>query len=243
MKQEAKKEAIKEVIESKQEFMRIDFREGKAPEIHNNSPVVLTGNIDAPSRFIKGRKDDFEKSARHCMVSKTDGTISLVINEQSVIDKYTVSGKIEISKKFKALAINAEKKYEPLELANKLKLLRSIFKSNLEHASICATLRNLKVKINAEIEKLDDRKGNTNDSIRTAVESNMPEAITFNLPLLEGEDPVEFQVNVILEVGGNNGIICYLESVDAAEMIEEQFKQRVEQEIEKIKDWVTIIEH
>ena len=38
-------------------------------------------------------------------------------------------------------------------------------------------------------------------------------------------------------------IKCYLESIDAAELIEEQFKLRVEEEIEKIKDFVTIIEY
>jgi hypothetical protein len=215
--------------------------EGKAPEQHNNNPVTISGNIDAPSRFIEGRKDDFENSSTHCMVSKTDGRIELVINEQSTVDKYTVVGKIEVAKKFKALAINQSTSYTPEELANKLKLLRSMFVSNLEHATICATLRNLKAKINADIEKADDRKGNVERNFKQTVESNMPDAIKLKLPLLEGEEPVEIEVNVILEANGNSGINCFLESVDAAEMIEEQFALRVEQEVEKIKDWVTVI--
>jgi hypothetical protein len=215
--------------------------EGKAPEQYNNKNVLIIGNIDAPSRFIEGRKQDFDGSARHCMVSKTDGQIELIINEQSHTDSYIVRGKIEIAKKFKALAINETKPYTPEELANKLKLLRSLFSSNLEHATICATLRNLKAKINADIEKADDRKGNVERNFRQTVESNMPDAIKLQLPLLEGEEPTEIEVNVILEANGNSGINCYLESVDAAEMIEQQFALRVEQEVEKIKDWVTVI--
>jgi len=217
--------------------------EGKAPEQHNDQPVTIVGTISAPSRFIEGRKEDFNSSKRHCLVSKTDGLIRLVLNEQSVVDKYIIQGQIEISKKFNALGINKDSvNYSPEELANKLKLLRSMFVSNLEHASICATLRNLKAKVNADIDKADDRKGNVTRNFKQTVESNMPDAIKLKLPLLEGEEPIEIEVNVILEAHGSD-IKCSLESVDASELIETQFSERVNQEIEKIKDFVTVIEY
>ena len=217
--------------------------EGQAPEQHNDQPVTISGTISAPSRFIEGRNEDFKDSKRHCMVSKTDGYIRLILNEQSVVDKYIIQGKIEVAKKFNTLGINSDKtQYSPEELANKLKLLRSMFVSNLEHASICATLRNLKAKVNAEIEKADDRKGNVTQNFKQSVESNMPDAIKLKLPLLEGEEPIEIEVNVILEAHGSD-IKCSLESVEAAELIETQFAERVNQEIEKIKDFVTVIEY
>ena len=217
--------------------------EGKAPEQHNPQPVIIKGNIDAPSRFLEGKITEFEDSKSHCMVSKTDGIIMLVLNEQSVVDKYTVIGEISVSKKFNSLGINNDKvRYEPEELANKLKLLRSMFVSKMEHASICNILRNLKAKINAQIESLDDRKGNVTENFKQTVSSNMPDSIKLKLPLLEGEEPIEIEVNVILEANGGSGIICSLESVDAAELIEFQFEQRVNQEVDKIKDKVTIIE-
>lgn len=217
--------------------------EGKAPEQHNDQPVTIVGTISAPSRFIEGRKEDFKSSKKHCLVSKTDGLIKLVLNEQSVVDKYIIQGQIEVAKKFTSLGINSDKiMYSPEELANKLKLLRSMFVSNLEHASICATLRNLKAKVNADIEKADDRRGNVTANFKQSVESNMPDAIKLKLPLLEGEEPIEIEVNVILEAHGSD-IKCSLESVDAAELIETQFAERVNQEIEKIKDFVTVIEY
>jgi len=216
--------------------------EGKAPEQHNPQPVNIKGNIDAPSRFLEGKITEFEGSKAHCMVSKTDGVIELILNEQSVVNKYTVIGEISVSKKFNSLGINNDKMlYSPEELANKLKLLRSMFVSNMEHASICNTLRNLKAKVNADIDKADDRKGNVTQNFKQTVESNMPDAIKLKLPLLEGEDPIQIEVNVILEAHGSD-IKCSLESVDAAELIESQFEQRVNQEVEKIKDKVTIIE-
>jgi hypothetical protein len=218
--------------------------EGKVPEQHNNQPVNILGNIDAPSRFIEGRKEDFADSRKHCKVSKTDGIITLILNEQSVVDKYVVQGKIEVAKKFTSLGINNDKiSYEPEELANKLKLLRSMFVSNIEHSNICSTLRNLKAKINSQIENLNDRKGNVTENFKQTVNSNMPDSIKLKLPLLEGEEPIEIEVNVILEANGGSGILCSLESIDAAELIETQFAERVNQEVEKIKSFVTVIEY
>jgi hypothetical protein len=218
--------------------------EGDAPEQHNNLPVNLSGNIDAPSRFVEGRKADFTDAKRHCLVSKTEGKITLVLNEQSVTDKYVVQGKIEVAKKFKALGINDDRAgYLPEELANKFKLLRSMFVSNLEHAKICTTLRNLKAKVNKDLEQTNDRKGNVTLSFKQVVESNMPDSIKLQIPLLEGEEPVSIDVSVILEAEGGSLIKCYLESIDAAELIEQQFAQRVTEEVEKLKDFVTIIEY
>jgi hypothetical protein len=222
---------------------QITILEGNAPAQHNNQPVSICGNISAPSNFIEGRKVDFNESKRHCMVSKTEGVITLVLNEQSISDKYIIKGKVEIAKKFTGLGINNDRtNYSPEELANKLKLLRSMFVSNMEHASICNTLRNLKAKVNAQIDRADDRKGNVSDNFKQTVVSNMPDAIKLKLPLLEGEEPVEIDVNVILEAHGSE-IKCSLESIDAAELIETQFTERVNQEIEKIKDFVTVIEY
>lgn len=217
--------------------------EGQAPTQHNNIPVNISGIISAPASFIQGRKEDFKDCQRHCLVSKTDGIITLVLNEQSVVDKYTITGKIQVAKKFTSLGINKDGiNYTPEELANKLKLLRSMFVSNMEHASICATLRNLKAKVNAQIDKADDRKGNVTENFKQTVISNMPDAIKLKLPLLEGEESIEIEVNVILEAYGSE-IKCSLESIDAAELIETQFAERVNQEIEKIKDFVTIIQY
>jgi hypothetical protein len=224
------------------EVKQITILEGAAPPQYNNHPVDISGNIDAPSRFIEGRNEDFKSSRRHCLVSKTDGVIRLILNEQSAVDKYVIQGKIQVAKKFTSLGINAERTYTPEELANKLKLLRSMFVSNMEHASICATLRNLKAKVNAQIDKADDRKGNVTENFKQTVISNMPDSIKLKLPLLEGEDPIEIEVNVILEAHSSD-IRCSLESIDASELIETQFTKRVEEEIEKIKGFVTVIEY
>lgn len=217
---------------------------GEAPKQHNNNVVDIVGNIDAPQRFLKGRFTDFKPNHAHCLVSTSEGKIILVLNEQSSTDKFTITGKIEIAKKFVSLGINkSDVVYTPEQLANKLKLLRSLFVSNLDHASICSTLRNIKAKVSADVEKLDDRKGNVERNFRQVVESNMPDAIKLNIPLLEGEPAIEIEVNVVLEVNGGSDIRCYLESIDAADLIESQFERRVNEEVAEIEKFVTVIKY
>lgn len=217
--------------------------EGKAPTQHNPEPVNLTGTITAPSLFIEKRKEctNYDKNSSHCKVSKTEGTIELVVNEQSVCNKFTVKGQIYIGKKFASLGINnSSKSYAPTELAQKLRLLRSIFPSKGEHATIVATLNNLVAKVNRQIEESDDKRGNTSGFFKQTVSSNMPEAITLNIPLIEGEEPVNIEVSVILEAHGND-IICFLESVDGQEQIDAITEKLVLEEVEKIKNDTTII--
>jgi hypothetical protein len=217
---------------------------GDAPTQHNNNCVEINGNIDAPQRFLKGRFSTFDKLSSHCLVSTSEGKIVLVLNEQSSTDKFTVTGKIEVANKFTSLGINkSDVAYSPEQLANKLKLLRSLFVSNLDHANICSTLRNIKAKVSADVEKLDDRKGNVERNFKQVVESNMPNAIKLKLPLLEGEPAIEIEVNVILEVNGGSDIKCYLESIDAADLIESQFEKRVNEEVEEIEKLVTVIKY
>lgn len=125
-------------------------------------------------------------------------------------------------------------------MANKLKLKRSLFKNKLDHAGLIKQLRNVKAKVNAEVEQQKENNGNKSEVFRQTVDSNVPEAFTMILPLIEGKDPKTVEVNVVLEVE-NGDIICCLESMDAAEYIDEIREKAVLEEVELIKDKTTII--
>lgn len=231
---------VKTMIENG--ILQLTIFEGTAPEQFNPKPVDISGTITAPAIFLDRREGEFEAKKAHCMASLTDGTISLVVNEQSVVDKYTVKGIISIGKRFKELGINTDTAYSPTQLSQKFRLLRSIFESNAEHLKITTLLRSLKAKINREIEQNDDNRGNTGAIFKQTVESNIPESFQLNLPLLEGEEPTTIDVSVILEAK-NSDILCYLESVDAAEIIDNTRTKLVKEEVEKIDKVVAVFYH
>ncbi len=218
--------------------------EGKAPEQHNNKCVEIKGNIDSPSRFVKVRGDDFDDCDRHCLVNVDGGEIKLVINPQSSTDKHTIIGKIQKSKKFVSLGINDNSKsYSPEDLHRKLKLMRSYFPDISSHTAICKELKNLTATIQREIEDHDDERGNVSQKFKQTVESNVPKEFIMSIPLIEGEDPVDVAMSINLRAGGTATILCYLESMDAADLIEETFKKRIEEEVAELQEWVVIIEH
>ncbi len=218
----------------------ITILEGKAPEQHNPQPVSINANITAPAMFIEKRKETYDFNKSHCLVSKTDGTIQLVINEQSVTEKYAITGKIELGKQFTKLGINDfNKSYSPMELSQRFRLMRSIFPSKKEHLNIVTTLRKLEATITRQVEEADDTRGNTAKVFKQTVASNMPESFNLNIPVIEGQPATNIEVSVILEADGNE-IKCFLESVDAAELADKLRTELVEKEVEKIKDFTTV---
>lgn len=213
---------------------------GSAPEQHNPTPVGISGTITAPSRFLNRRAGEFDQKKAHCLASLNEGKLQLVVNEQSVTDKYTITGQIALGKLFVELGINTEKGYGSQGLAKKLKFMRSIFESHSEHTKLITQLRNLEAKINQQVENKKDDGGNRSLVFRQTVESNMPDSFTISLPLIEGEEPVGIEVSVIL-AADNGSIICYLESLEAADIIDAQREKIINDEVEKIEKDVLVV--
>lgn len=218
------------------------IREGRALEIENPKDVKIEGSITAPATFIKERHADFEKNKNHVLIDKEKGTISLTLNEDFPFNGYSISGSIRIGNKFKSLGINTDISYTPEELSKKLKLLRSIFDSKAEHASIVNSLRCIKAKLKQDIDAKDDSRGNSSVNFTQVLDSNIPEKFSLTLPLIEGEEPKKFDVNVFIEGNSYNELKCYLESIDAADMIEESFKEILEREVKILKEYAVVME-
>lgn len=214
---------------------------GQAPEqprVFNLKDVKINGTIDAPSRFAEVRVFDQKKS--HALVSKSRGEIKMIVNEQNTDDIFEITGRVFIAKEFKDLGINGNKPYTPESLAKHLKLKRSLFESHTEHMKLIAALRTIKARVQQSIDKAKDDKGNETDAFTQTVESNMPESFTLTLPLIEGGEKVKIEVFPVLEADGRD-IICTLESMDAAEGIDDFRDKAVLAEVEKLKTKTTII--
>jgi len=221
----------------------LTLRRGSALELHHPRNLSIEGTISAPSRFIVDRNEDFQKNKSHCMIKREGRKIELFLNEDQEVGAYMITGKITLGNKYQSLGINSLcTAYTPEELSRKLKMLRSIFLSKAEHSGIVSALKNLKAKVKQEIDQNDDKRGNVNNSFSQTVESNIPDSFKIKVPLLEGEDAVEFEVQVILEAQSGNDISCFLESIDAADMIEEAVDKRMDEEIKLIEPYAVIIE-
>lgn len=216
----------------------LTIRRGDAMPVANPDNILIEGAIDAPSRFVAKREVDPKTS--YCYYSVSEGQIRMVVNENRAYGRHEILGSLKLSPKFINLGINSEATYTPKQLARKFKLLRSLFTDNDDHMKICKTLNNLELKVEQTIQDLDDRKGNVTLLRRQALESNIPDIFTMILPIILGEpkQTIEVQVSVFY---ANATIQCQLESVEAADYIEETFEKRVLEEIKLLEDHTTLI--
>ena len=218
------------------------IREGEAPKISQLENVIIAGCIDSASRFFESRNADFQKNKSFTIVNRYNKTINSVLNEDLEFGQYQIKGKIEISKDYNDLGINLEcVHYTPVKLSQKLKMMRSFFPNASEYNTVVSTLRNLKASINKKVEDLNDQRGNTSRLFEQTVESNMPEQFELNLCLIKGQPNKRFFVSINLEAEGTE-IKCFLESIDAKEIIDNLSNELIDIEVEKIKEFTTIIE-
>jgi hypothetical protein len=229
-------------FEVKEGIQELVIRQGEAEKIHEKENVKIAGAIDAVSRFIEKRNHNFKNDESFTMVKRDEKTIECRINEQLANGYYMIKGEIKLSKDYLSLGLNnPEVSYSPVQLSQKLKMMRSFFPNKSEYNMIVSTLRNLKASISKKVEDLNDQRGNTTKLFEQTVESNMPEQFELELALIKGEPNFKFFVSIILEADGSD-INCFLESIDANDIIDVISSRRIDEEIEKIKDYTTIIE-
>jgi hypothetical protein len=221
----------------------IVWREGQAVEQFNPDPVYFDGAIESPRIYLDRHFKIYGNSETHfAVLCKDEGTIKLTLNSTSRIHRCQILGKISKSQESQNLGLNKDIFYSPEKLAQILKLRRSWFVSSGDHAKLCATLRNLKAKVNATLDKADDRKGNIAELFRQTVTSNIPDSVKMKMPLIKGGEDVEFDAQIILEVDGVKDILCFIESIEAEEWVEAYIKLKLAEEKEAIEKYVVVLE-
>jgi hypothetical protein len=214
---------------------------GAAPKQENLSNIEIKGDIHSVNAYLSKRGQVYNPLNCYVKVDKFNGKMTAIIGENQPFGQTVVIGEIKKGKIFSDLGINAETSYSTEGLSKKLRMMRSIFVDKDQHANIVAKLRNLVAQINREIEKQDDLKGNRSNVFRQKVESNIPDSLAIQLPIIEGNEPVKIEVNVILEVGDSGQVVCKLESVDAQELYDETVTKMIETEVGLIDSKIVVI--
>jgi len=217
------------------------FRTGEALKLSHPKNNKLSGVIDSPARFINRREGEFEPLKAHCVVNINKGKITLVIDEQSENGNYEIVGKCEKGKIYQDLRINSGSTFGHVELSQKLKMLRYYFTDKTLHMNLVKELKNVSAKVEREVEKNNDDRGNITDKFKQTVQSiNIPSTFEIRIPLIEGQPAEPINVEILLATDGR-AIICYLESVDASERIDEILNTVIEEQVKIIEEKVLVI--
>lgn len=242
------------------EKLNINFAEGEnVKELiiretnHVNEPlpilepkkVGIVGTIGAPYAFLQKRwniQKDFQEDVpqidharTHIIVDRDSLLMKLVCNETDERNTMTVTGKIELSRQFKAFGVNMDVQFAPEDLANFFRINRSYFKERSENMTLVSQLKSFRAKIETEVEREKKDNGSVTDVYKKVVNSNLPASFKVCIPIYKGAAPEEIEIEVIATVNGRD-VALELISPDAASIVEEVRDKLINDELNKITE-------
>lgn len=212
----------------------LEIRHGDALPLKEPKVVNLEGSIETVSRFLKIRADRLDQKTCHLIVDIEKGCMTLFVDETNPYAG-KVSGKIVPDPVLQSFGINTGKRYSLRDLSDFLKMRRSYFADVSEAMKLVTELRNFKAKVNKEMEKVSDNRGNSKIMLDQVVDSNVPEGFVLHVPLIKGSSRFRFKVDINI-IPTDADMICMLESVDLKELEDETYEKYMEYELEQIHE-------
>lgn len=197
---------------------------GKAPEPFNPKPISVKGDIMAIRSFVESRKPQASKT--RCEYSFSPPFVRVITNEGKM-DEYSVTGQLELAEDYKLImGVHSD----PTALGELLRKKRRYFTDPVDGSKLITALKGFKAKVDKEVENsVDKRAGAYKNAVERMVSSNLPETVKMQMEIVKGVAPVEFMVDIYVDVR-DNGISIQLESIEA----EEYTVKIVEHEIETV---------
>lgn len=226
---------------------QITLLQGEAPKPVQNRPYNFNGDIRAPFTFL----EDVESRMRHdvrlpdnvagedlsfsksgfldyvekpcvCEVISKDTEVSVAfLIGIGKDDQWTVQGTLLPNPVLEELGINRNKEFQPRELSDLLKRNRVLFDDFEKNAELVAGLREVKARVERDLEEASDKRGNKRSLDDKKVETGLPQNFVLNCPIFKGGEKRKFLVEVCVDVR-SNGVSIWLESVELIEIQRQQ---------------------
>ena len=221
IKQETNSNGVREVI----------IREGQALPAKEPIPVRIDGTIDAPARWAENRKSVIPQLNSFMCINRQEMRITLVEDERNSYFNRII-GTMTLSDKFKEFGINSAKYVTSFEMADLFKMNRSFFETKTLCMELVSKLKNLKASVNKQIEASTNDRGNRRELVDQVVEHNIPESFKLKLPVLNGTEPQEVEVEINVDA---DDLSCTLISPHAKDLIERMRNEKIDEVIERVK--------
>lgn len=243
----------------------IQLLEGSAPNpvrTLNPQKISLTGDITAPKVFAldrferrgdvikehsSGQLDEGSKTVLVTYMDKAKGPwIKLETDPSSELNT-TIKGELKPNPDLNPFHFNKAKVFTNDSFMEVLKENGHCFKEISNVRTLIKSLQNFVAKFSTEVEKLDDKGGNTKNLIQTtldATKSNIPTSVDFFMPMFSGGPAVEFtaevEIDVVMEGGAPKakfGLFC----LELTVKMTQESERIVAEEIAVLNEFFTCI--
>lgn len=208
----------------------IIIREGQALPLKEPVIASLSGVLDSPLRWLEKRIDTIEQKACSITVDREKLRIDLDIDEANHYGPL-VTGKLEWHPMFLKFGVNGGKYISNFEMAQLIKMNRTAFETHQVAMDLVTLLQNFKAKVNREIEKSDNNRGDKRELLEQIVTSNIPPGFNLVMPVFKGTAKRTFEVEVYIKA---DDFSCTLISPGANDLIEQMRDTEFDEVIEQI---------
>lgn len=205
--------------------------QGSAPVPKEPVKISLSGTIEGPVTFLIERKNELNLKKCHVIVNRDKMSITLVINEDDPSTRGSIVGKLELHPDFKKFRINSGETWSAFDLADFIKMNRYFFASKETAGKLVSQLRDFKAKVNKQIDSFKDDKANYDLKRSQAVECNLPDSFSINVPVFKGQakQNIPVEINIHAET-----LACQLCSPDANEIATDFKDKAINEQLERL---------
>lgn len=194
------------------------IRTGDAEAIQYETPITISGVLEACSQFLKGKTIDPLKS--HLRIFQQEGRLELYINDTDPNSQHRITGSLTKNKDLKAFEINSmTHRWSVADFLRFIKQNRYFFANKEQHAKLITNMQAWSAKIETVLVQANDQKGNSNFQIEQKVRAvdGFVDKFELNIPIYQGDVSLKFTVEIGLDPK-NTAVQIYLFSDELFEL-------------------------
>jgi len=185
----------------------LTVRQGVAMEVFNPVPVKIKGRIHSPVEWLEKCQIIFSAKDACITVCEEQGHISLEYN-LSFPWKSTVVGLLHFDPQYADLGVNTAKKWRTHDLATWIRMNRTLFTNTPNLVDLVECLRNVEAKVEEAMQSTSTEKSSARRiMLDKTVKHNLPENFLMKTPIFDGEEAVEFNVEIFYELESHTIIL------------------------------------
>jgi hypothetical protein len=214
------------------------IRHGEALPMVKPIPIKIVGQIHAPAEYLAKRGKYLNRENTHLLIDEQNARIELVLLDNTEL-KGNVVGKMMVNPEYEAFRINKAEWDSPKELGEFLRKNRAYFTDREKMSELIMSLLNFKAKVEKELERSDDKRGNKRDLVEQRISTDVPSTFMLTMPLHKGGEPSKFEVELFFDVR-DAGCKLSLQSIEAQEILRAEVQEAILQQLPAFEDYVTI---
>lgn len=231
-------EELKVTLEGTGDNKTLNILEGKYEHPPKRKPLIIAGVLGCVVAFFQSKAESIQKEKVVVVVNIEEGIITGFTDyDNELTDK--IQGSLEYAADIKEMQINKGKTYGLKELISLIKFKRIHFADQEEYKKLLASLMSFSAKIEMEIKKENDNRGNIDDSFVMRAKSNIKLDFVMDTPIFKGGEKKKFKVDIMFDVR-DRATSFYLESYEFNDIEQEDRISLLQEQMEMLSDYTII---